>query len=401
MSPPPYKVMHVITRLDWGGSAQNTLLTALGHTRARFTPSVVTGQAGVWTAQGGDAAVSANVTRLEKADIPCRVLPSLKRSISPIHDLAACRALAALFRSERPDIVHTHTSKAGLLGRLAARQAKVPVIVHTPHGHVFYGHFGRLLSTFLLSIERQLATRTDRLIALTEAERDDHLIRGVGRADRFAVVASGVDLDRFRAAARRPEGRHERPPGFDCPPDAVVVGSVGWLTPVKGHHVLVEALGKLQRSHPELHGVIVGSGERLHELQALAGRVGIGKKMRWLGRRDDIPACLAGMDIFVLPSLNEGMGRALVEAMAAGRPVIATRVGGVPALIDHGRTGLLIPPADADALATAIADLLHHPERMQAMASAAQAGIGRQYGIDAMVSGVEAVYESALQETGQ
>jgi glycosyltransferase involved in cell wall biosynthesis len=388
----PKTVIHLITRLDWGGSAQNTLLTAVGHDRTRFVPTVIAGLAESDTVQGGSNATAENVVRLERAGVRWRVFPILTRSINPLKDLIALRQLVIRFRRERPDIVHTHTSKAGALGRLAARIAHVPVVVHTPHGHVFYGHFGRLASWLFLQVERLLAKRTTWMIALTEAERDEHLVRGVGRADRFSVVPSGIDLARFREAGGRVR---RRPAGFDCPPDAIVVGSIGWLTPVKGHRVLLEAAASLRREWPRLHLVIIGGGPLWDKLARLAHGRGIAETVRFLGARTDVPDCLAGMDIYVQPSLNEGMGRALIEAMAAGRPVVASCVGGIPAVVQDRKTGLLVPPNDPAALARAIDELLRKPDWAKELGTAAQAAIGERFSEEAMVRAVEAVYEQA------
>lgn len=393
----PHRVIHVITRLDRGGSAQNTLLTALGHDRSRFVPLVVAGLPEPDDAQGGSGATAANTVRLEQAGVKWRILPSLRRPISPLRDLIALGQLAALFRREQPDIVHTHTSKAGLLGRLAAWLAGVPAVVHTPHGHVFYGHFGRLASWWFLQLERLLAARTTWMIALTEAERDEHLARGVGRVDRFAVVPSGIDLARFREAG---EKAGTRPGGGDCPSEVIVIGSVGWLTPVKGHRVLLEAASRLKPKWPRLHVVIVGGGPLWDELARLARARGMADAVRLLGTRADVPDCLAGMDIYVQPSLNEGMGRALIEAMAAGRPVVASRTGGIPAIVEDRKTGLLVPPGDPDALAAAIAELIEHPEWARALGRAARERIGEAFSVPAMVQAVEAVYDQALKQAG-
>ena len=393
----PYKVIHVITRLDRGGSAQNTLLTTIGHDRSCFDPMVVAGLPGQWDAQGGDAATEENCRYLEKAGVRWHLLPTLTREVNLIKDCATLWRLVVLFRQERPPIVHTHTSKAGVLGRLAAWLARVPVVIHTPHGHVFYGHFGPFTSWIFLQVERLLAAGTTCMIALTEAERGDHLLRCVGRADRFAVVPSGIDLPRFR---RLVGVIGPRPEQYGCPPDALVVGSVGWLTPVKGYRFLIEAFARIKPSHPRLRLVIVGSGELRDKLAALAARQGVGDSVRLLGERTDVPHCLAAMDLFVMPSLNEGMGRALIEAMAAGRPVIATKVGGIPAIIEHQRTGLLVPPGDATALAAAMAELLRRPAWAKELGAAASESIGAKFGVPQMVQAVEAVYHEALQAIG-
>ena len=391
------KVIHVITRLDYGGSAQNTMLTALGHDREQFEPLVVAGYPGDWDAQGGQAATEENCRRLEKAAVRWMILPSLTREVNPFKDVQALWQLTRLFRQERPALVHTHTSKAGVLGRVAAWFARVPVIVHTPHGHVFYGHFGPIRSWLFLQIERVLSAITDRLIALTEAERQDHLDRNVGKAGRFAVVPSGIDRERFGRA--RVQG-NQQPDWFGCPPDSLVVGSVGWLTDVKGHEYLIEAVAKLKQDFPSLHLVIIGSGDRQEALLKLAELVGLRDAVHLLGHRDDIEACLAGMDLFVLPSLNEGMGRALIEAMVAELPVIASRVGGIPSVISHERTGLLVPPGDAGALADALRSLLDRPEWATQLGVAASRSVDSRYGSVSMVHAIESIFAEALSVRG-
>ncbi len=373
------------------------MLTVLGHDRVRYEPLVVAGRPGQWDAQGRQAATDENCRLLDKAGIPWIIIPTLIRKISPLKDLLTFWALVRLFRRERPAIVHTHTSKAGVLGRLAAWWCGVPAIVHTPHGHVFYGHFNALWSWVFVLVERLLARVTTRLIALTEAERDDHLERGVGRVDQFVVIPSGIDLERFQYGGQT---SNKRPDWFPCPPGSFVVGSVGWLTPVKGHRFLIEAAARLKPSFPNLHVALVGNGELQTELSALADRLGLKDSVHFLGERDDVEVCLSAMDLFVLPSLNEGMSRALVEAMAAGLPVIASRAGGVPALIEHGRTGLLVPAGDADALAEAIRQALDRPDWAKRMGRAASQRIGRTFDAAATVRAVEQVYEQALGEAG-
>ena len=387
-------VIHIITRLDRGGSAQNTMLTVLGHDRTQYEPMVIAGHPGSWDAQGGMAATEEQRRRLEKERISCVIMPSLVRPISPWKDLCALWTLVGILRATRPAIVHTHTSKAGVVGRVAAWFAQVPVIVHTPHGHVFYGHFGPWKSRVFVQIERILCRVTNILVALTSAERDDHLDRAVGRADRFAVIPSGIDVERFRRA--RVEGR-QIPTGFDCPVDATIVGSIGWLTDIKGHRVLVEALDYLKDEFPHLHVVIVGSGGQQEALLAQADSLGLRDRIHLVGHRDDIERCLAGMDCFVFPSLNEGMGRALIEAMAAGLPVVASRVGGIPAIVRHEENGLLVAAGDSRALSDALRRILSDPQSADRLGRNASRTIGQEFGVQAMVDAVESVYRRALQ----
>lgn len=388
----PHKVMHIITRLDRGGSARNTMFTVLGLDRAQFEPVVVTGEAETWDAQGGLAATTDNLRQLEKESIRYHLVPSLVRQVSPAADLTALWKLVLLLRQEQPRIVHTHTSKAGVLGRLAAWLTGVPVIVHTPHGHVFYGHFGSVSSCVFLQIERLLAWITDVLIGLTTAEKNEHLERGVGKAQRFAVIPSGIDIDRFKQV--RAMGKVV-PDWFGCPSTATVVGSVGWLTDVKGHRFLVEAAAQLKQEYPHLHLVIIGSGNQHDALLRQAEESGISHSVHLVGHREDVELGLAGMDCFVLPSLNEGMGRALIEAMAAGLPVIASRVGGVPALIQDGQNGLLVPAGNSAVLANALRMVLHDPAWAEALGANAMQSIGSSYGVVPMVQAVEHLYQEA------
>jgi glycosyltransferase involved in cell wall biosynthesis len=386
------KVIHVITRLDNGGSAQNTLLTAIRHDRTRFEPLVVVGDTGPWADQGGRQATEANCRRLEKAGVRWTMIPSLGRTIQPLRDVTTFWSLVRLFRQERPHVVHTHTSKAGVLGRLAAWFARVPVVVHTPHGHVFYGHFGRLASWLFLQVERLLAPISTKLIALTEAERDEHLALAVGTSQQFAVVPSGIELSRFRDVAK------QRPSWFACPEGATVIGSVGWFTPVKGHAYLIEAFVKVRAHVPNVFLVLVGNGRELDNLKAMSKRLDVEQAIRFITDCQDVEQCLAGMDLYVQPSLNEGMGRALIEAMAAGVPVVATRVGGIPAVVQDRRNGLLVPPGDAHTLASALLALLESPELARTLATAAIRTVGERFGAGAMVQAIESQYDHALRE---
>ena len=386
------KVAHIITRLDRGGSARNTMLTTLGHDRSHFEPVVITGEAGSLDAQGGHTATIENLRLLDKESIRHHMVAALVRHISPLSDLRALWHLVRLLREERPQIVHTHTSKAGVLGRVAAWIAGISVIIHTPHGHVFYGHFSAVPSWIFLQLERALAWKTDRLIGLTPAEKQEHLERGVGQANRFVVVPSGIDLDRFRKA--RANGK-VIPDWFKCPPHAQIIGSVGWLTDIKGHRFLVDAVALLRRTYHNLHLAIIGTGDQHDTLLRQAEQAEISHVIHLLGHREDIEVCLAGLDCFVLPSLNEGMGRALIEAMAAGLPVVASRVGGIPSLIEDGKNGLLVPAGDSLALASALGRLLDDPTWSDELGTRAMWSIGSSYGISAMVQAIESTYKEA------
>ncbi|RPJ76192.1 MAG: glycosyltransferase family 1 protein, partial [Desulfobacteraceae bacterium] len=311
------KIMHVITRLDMGGSAQNTLLTCreMAGTYETLLVHGLARESRMSTAERSRLAAA----KLETARRGVRFVPvgSLVRRIDPVCDAVALLAILWRIWREKPDVVHTHTSKAGILGRLAARMAGVPHIVHTPHGHVFDGHFGRVAAGLFLILERFFARFTEKLVALTAGEKRDYVDLGVARAEDVPVIPSGVDLGEY--SGELPDRPVEKTAlGLD--PTKRQVGFVGWLLPIKGPAYLLNAMTAVWQEHPDAELVFVGQGELENALRALASFAGCSDRVKFLGWREDIPRIMPLFDVFVLPSLNEGMGRVLVEAMAAGRP---------------------------------------------------------------------------------
>ncbi len=375
-------VVHIITRLDRGGSAENTLSSALGLAARGYRVTVLTGP--------GDDRPSNLLGRVEAAGIRVTILPALRREVRPARDLTAWGHLVRALRRDPPTIVHTHESKAGFLGRWAARLAGCQRLVHTPHGHIFYGHFSPTRTTFYAMLERITARITTRLVALTPREIEEHLARGVGRRDQWVAIHSGVPLERFQAVAPDPDGLRRE---LGCPSGAPLVGSVGRLAKVKRYQDLIAAVARLTR--PDVACLLVGDGPEAPALAAAARQAGVGDRVRFLGWRDDIPRIVGALNVFVLPSANEGMGRVLVEAMAAGVPVIGTRVGGIPSVIADGECGLLVEAGDVAGLSGAIGKLLADG------ALAAQMGAaGRRralaYGVESMVEKLDGLYRELL-----
>jgi glycosyltransferase involved in cell wall biosynthesis len=392
------KVIHIITRLDMGGSAQNTLLTALNHDLQRYTVTLIKGST-------RESAMTPEETRhvknqldaVETKGVKVIDVSSLVRRISPSNDLKAFFSLFRNLQRSKPHIAHTHTSKAGLLGRLAAWLARVPVIVHTPHGHVFYGHFGRLQSRLFLLLERLLGRITHHQIALTSEEAKDYIALRVSNPESTSVVHSGVGLNRFQQGKK---GRHRIRKELGIPRDALVVGFVGWLIAIKGVGFLVQAMAGLREEHPGCLLVLVGKGDEKGDEEVKLKRqvesLGLGDKVLFLGWRADVAQIMSCFDLFVLPSLNEGMGRVLVEAMAAGLPIVASRVGGIPDLVKEGKNGLLVPPADAAALERAISNLLQDEARRKRMGDAGKR-MCRPYSTEAMVGQIDNLYSQLLE----
>lgn len=370
-------VLHIITRLDVGGSAENTVISAARMPKAEFTCSLISGRT--------VDPLPRLAHTLREAGVPFFEVPSLVRPVCVGSDCRALWGMWRLIRSLRPDIVHTHSSKAGFLGRLAAKLAGVPHILYTPHGHVFQGYFSRPVTRAFIMLERIGARWTDRIITLTDAEANQHLALGIGRPGQFVTIPSGIDLDAITAATPR-----------RVVLEGPVIGAVARLAPIKGHTYLVEAAPAILHGFPTARFVFVGEGEMRHSLEEQARALGVSDRMIFCGYREDVASLLAGMDLVVLPSLNEGMGRVLVMAMALGKPIVATNVGGVPELLANGEAGRLVAPGDAAALAEAICTLLQEPDQAQALGEIGRTR-ARCYDAAAMVESLAKVYRDVME----
>lgn len=381
-----FRVAHVITRLCKGGAQENTVSTVRLADRGRYEVDLISGPT-----YGSEGSIESAVT---EAGIEILRVPHLVRNPNPWQDLLAYQELKRLFRERQYDIVHTHTSKAGYLGRLAAAYAGVPILVHTPHGHIFFGYFNRALTASFTALERHAARKTDRLIALTQRGIEEHLQRGVGRREQWEAVFSGIDLGPFgQGIARRLVTREM----LGVAPGEFVVGAVGRLEPVKGFAYFVEAARAIAGSVPESRFILVGDGSLADPLRARAAD--LGDRFRFLGLRHDVPELMAAFDLCVVPSLNEGMGRVVLEAGAAGVPVVASAVGGIPEIVRDGETGILVAPQCAGAIADSVERLYRDSELRFRLSEAARV-VTAEYGLEQMVRRIEDLYERLIEEKG-
>jgi glycosyltransferase involved in cell wall biosynthesis len=342
-----------------------------------------------------EALIKANLQELHQAGVSVFPVPTLVREVNPVLDVRATVALWRLLRRERPEVVHTHTSKAGAVGRLAAWLAGVPVVIHTPHGHIFYGYYGAVASAIMRLLERLLAKITDRIVTLTDRGAEEHVRFHIAGAEKFVTIHSGIDLAHFRSVQVDPTIKRKE---LGLPPKGPIVGTVGRLVPVKGLEWLLKAAPPVLAEFPQACFVVIGDGPMACELRELTSKLGIGLRVVFLGVREDVHECLVALDLFVLPSLNEGMGLAVIEAMAMGCPVVATRVGGIPDIVADGTTGLLVPPRDDRALAEAILTLLRDRSRRAAYGEAAKRHVDGRFDITTMVRNIERLYDEVWQE---
>jgi glycosyltransferase involved in cell wall biosynthesis len=353
------RVLHPITRLTLGGSSENTIASCVALDRAGYDCMLAT------SFRESDASSLADARRRG-----CRVvdIPALGREVAPLADLTALAELVRLIRRERPAIVHTHTSKAGFIGRLAAVIARAPAVIHQPHGHIFYGYYSPRRTAVFTALERQAARWTDRIITLTDRGAQEHLARGIGRAEQYVAVPSGVPTAELRAAAP-PRGEARARLGLD--PDAFIVVGLGRLVAIKGFDLLARALPAVVAQIPSARVLLVGDGAERAHLGAIAASMGVAERLRMTGETTDVASYLAAADVVAVPSRNEGMGRVIVEAMALGLPVVATAVGGIPDVVTDGECGRLVEPEDVDALAAALIELGRDPALRRKLGEAA------------------------------
>ena len=380
----PIRVVRVIARLNIGGPAIHATLLTARLDPARFQTTLVTGT---------EDAAEGNYLTLHGREAAVELIPDLGREIRALRDVRTLAALMRVIRRVRPHIVHTHTAKAGAVGRLAAVLCGVPVVVHTFHGHVLRGYFSPAKTAVYRAIERGLARRTDRLLTVTDRVRDELLALGVGRPEQYTTVPLGFDLAPLvQAARRRGELRAELGVG-----SAPLVGIVARLVPIKAHEVFLDAAARIRTAVPDARFLIVGDGACRPALEARVDALGLREAVRFLGWRADLDRLYADLDVVVLTSRNEGSPVALIEAMAAGVPVVSTAVGGVPDVVADGTSGLLAPMDDAAAVADHTVALLRDRVRAASMGSEGRGRVVATYSADRLVADIESLYTALVE----
>jgi glycosyltransferase involved in cell wall biosynthesis len=377
------RVVHLITRLDLGGAQQNTLYCARHHDRRRF-------EVALWAGAGGR--LDADARSIEDADV--RLLPWLSHPIAPAQDAAAVLRLAAMLADV--DLLHTHSSKAGILGRAAARLARVPAVVHTVHGWSFNATQGGATRAAYVALERLAAEGTDRLVCVSEADRALGLALGIGDASRYRVLRSGIEASLYaRDAGARERVRRE----LSVSPETVVVGTVGNLKAQKAPLDFVEAARRAHAEDPRLRFVYAGDGELRADVERAITRASLGGVVRLLGWRDDVAAVLAACDVFLLTSRFEGLPRAALQAIAAEVPVVATDTGGIAEVVSSGESGVLVRVGDVGAAADAVLRLAADPVLRRRLAGEARRRLNGAFDIGGMLRDLEDEYESLLRAT--
>ena len=374
------KVLHIITRLDYGGSAENTFLTVKNLNKEKFETKVITGYS--------------------SRTIEVILVKELRREINIFFDILAFIKLYWILKKEKPDIVHTHTSKAGILGRWVSfilrttnYKLRTIKIVHTPHGHVFYGYFNPIITRFFIILEKITAYITDYIISLTIKEKEENIKYGIGKKSKIVPIYSGIDKEKLKEIKLNKE---EKKKELGISGEKIIIGTAGRLEKVKGYTFLIKAakivietiLGK------DILFLIAGDGSLKEKLKQESISLGISEKIMFLGWRKDVFEIINTFDIFVLPSLNEGMGRVLLEAMLLGKPIIASDTGGIPELVEDGINGFLFPTGDYKKLAEKIIFLIKNPAVAKEMEKKGKEKAEKEeFSLAGMVKRIENLYE--------
>ena len=384
------RVAHVITRLIVGGAQENTVSTVLGlHQKNNVTVRLYSGPT-----TGPEGSLESSV---QQVDGLFHVIPLLIRPVHPVCDYLAYRHLIREFRTFQPDIVHTHSGKAGLIGRLAARRAGVPVVIHSIHGPSFGPFQGWLSNTLFSEAERIAATRTDHFITVANAMRDQYLNAGIGTEKDYTQIFSGFDLEPFLASENSTHQREK----LGLQKDDFVVGKIARLFELKGHENLFAIAPSLAKQIPNIRFLLVGNGVWREKYERLAKRIGCEKNFIFTGLvpPSEIPSLVGVMDTLVHLSQREGLARALPQAMAAAKPVVAFDCDGASEVCLNERTGILIPPGDLAKLEKSLVSLAKDDAERKTLGQAGQAFVQDKFTVERLVEAQYGLYQKLLAKS--
>ena len=381
-------IVHVITRLILGGAQENTLLTVDGlHHHYRDDVVLITGPA-----EGPEGDLFA---RAKSRGLNVRLMPELVRAVRPATDLRAYRALRKAMREIKPDVVHTHSSKAGIVGRAAAWNARVPAVVHTIHGLPFGPSESAINNRVYVAAERWAARRCHAMISVCHAMTEQALAAGVGRPEQYTTIYSGMDVDSFLNAGTR---RAELRAAMRLESYHVAFATVARLFERKGHDDLLQVAPRILDANPNVRFVWIGSGVLRDRLQAEAERLGVAHAIHFTGivPPDQIPELLAACDAVIHPSLREGLARVLPQSLLVERPAISYDIDGAREVIIDDVTGYLLKPRDLDGLRNAMLRLAADADLRARLGQEGRRRCAQPFRQEVMVDQIRAVYEKLL-----
>lgn len=376
-------ILFIITQSELGGAQRHVLMLATRLRAAGMTPVVVC---------GGDGELPA---ALREGDIEVHILPSLVRPISPVRDIRAIASLVSFIRSRRFDIVHCHSTKAGIVGRIAARLAGSHIVLFTVHGCVLNEPMSRPAFFLSWTLEWFAGLLSSRIIAVSEHDRDSLLKFRTAAARKISVIRNGIEM--VGTCPQGPDARGAVREAMGVSPATLVVGTTANFYRTKALDVLIRAAAIVVQANQQACFVLIGDGMERPGVEALIEKLGLERNVILLGQHPHARELLSAFDIFVLPSRKEGMPLALIEAMAAGVPVVATNVGGMPEVITHGRTGLIVPPEEPDRLAEAILTIANDPVLQARFGEAGKSHVNRSFTFDIMFTQTMDLYRREVE----
>lgn len=389
----PLKVAHIITRLIIGGAQENTLLSVVGLQE--------TGSYDVWLITGPTRGPEGSLMAEEaNGSFRVKLVPTLRRNIQPFFDLVALVHLWWIIRREKFTIVHTHSSKAGILGRLAAHWNRVPVVVHTIHGLPFFPGQRAWLNWIFIRMERWAAPWTTRIACVAPAMATLALEAGIGTREQFLTIYSGMDLSVFRNDAGQRDAIRRR---HAIAPDALVIGKIARLFHFKGHEFLLQAVARLKSQFPRIVVLLVGDGILRRELETQARTLGLFENIRFAGLVPpaEIPWYVQAFDVLAHVSLREGLPRAVVQAAAAGVPAVCFAIDGAKDIIHNGVDGFLVPAGDVGNLCERLSELLCDKGLRQRMGAAARTKVQEMFSRERMVRQLDELYQHLTNARSQ
>ncbi len=384
------RIMHISTRLILGGSQENTVLSCEGQADLGHTVSLVYGPI-----YGPEGSLLERVK--QHGGIETIQTPNLVRDLSLVRDVRCYFDLKRIIADWKPDIVHTHSSKAGILGRLAAWKMRVPCVVHTIHGLAFHPYQTKWRNAIYIASERFAARRCHRIVCVADAMRDQALAARIGRHDQYVTVHSGIETEPFVQPEHSPQAMRTE---LGLAEDDFVLGTIARLAELKGHDDLLDALSPMMHTHPNIKLLWVGDGWWRDRLMKRTQRLGLESQVVLTGLVEPqrIPACLAAMNVLVHPSYREGLPRAVPQALLSGVPTIVYDVDGAKEVCIDGEVGRLVPPGDLTALRDAVQWMMDHPKERQEMGQRGRERCEDRFGAARMVKKLETIYAQVLAQ---
>jgi glycosyltransferase involved in cell wall biosynthesis len=380
-----YKVLHFITKLELGGAQKNTLYTVENLDRQSFKPILVSGANGFLVKEA----------RL-LPEVKCYLLPCLKREPSPVNDFRTCLTLLKIFWQERPTILHTHSTKAGVIGRLLGKLVGIPIIIHTIHGFGFHPYQAYLKRIGYIFLEKIAGLVSDKLIAVSHENVKTGLKVGIGSMNKYEVIRSGIEIRPMKFLS--PQEVKQKKAQMGVKEDEKVVGMIACFKPQKAPGDFVEVAQRVLREVKNVKFLLVGDGILRKNIEKKISRLGLSSDIFLLGWREDVREIIQCLDVMVLTSLWEGLPRVILEAFSCGKPVVATAVDGSREIIKPGVNGFLSAPRDVKKMAEKVIFLLRNPQEAKRLGKAGQKSLYPEYEIKVMVKKLEELYQKLINE---